>query len=44
MNAPEDQNTPQDDHGQEPPTPENPVRQRHQLGEPEGQDDVPAPK
>lgn len=32
---------PQDqDNGQEPPTPENPVRQRHNLGEPEGADDT----
>lgn len=30
---------PDGDNGQEPPTDEYPVRQRHQIGEPEGTDD-----
>lgn len=38
---------PQQDNGQEPPTDDYPVRQRHQIGEPEGTDDgdveTPAP-
>lgn len=31
--------SPDGDNGQEPPTPDYPVRQRHQIGEPEGKED-----
>jgi len=49
MSDPYKQSTPQPqpgkgDSGQKPPSPDNAVRQRHQLGEPAKQDSVPGNK
>lgn len=35
---------PAGEHGQKPPSDDNAVKQRHQLGEPQKQDSVPIPK